>query len=310
MVQRHIEEGGLGNRRRELAVNAAVRGQNAVALAGFIAGLRIQRRNLHLGLIADGGFARHQQLIAAAVAGDIDVIEGFADKVQVAFQRQRADIAVAGRDMAAGQDLGLAQRAITAQRAAGLDRRGAAVALPVIDVGTRRRIEDQRAAVFGAEGLDLENVVFFLGIDVAGDDELTAARGDVCLQASEIAVQRRVPGGVDHLAFAAHLVAENVIAVGMVKVHIAAEQSAPQGDRRLGIDSASSARRAERRLGQPGAGIHVAAAADNQRAAVRTGTGLAQHHFVAAGGECPAVHDRQHAIAVIADVDAAAAGKP
>lgn len=153
VVQRHIEEGGLGNRRRELAVNAAVRGQNAVALAGFIAGLRIQRRNLHLGLIADGGFARHQQLIAAAVADDIDVIEGFADKVQVAFQRQRADIAVAGRDMAAGQDLGLAQRAVAAQRAAGLDRRGAAVALPVIDVGTRRRIEDQRAAVFGAEGL-------------------------------------------------------------------------------------------------------------------------------------------------------------
>ena len=67
--------------------------------------------------------------------------------------------------MAAGQDLGLAQRAIAAQRAAGLDRRGAAVALPVIDVGTRRRIEDQRAAVFGAEVLDLENVVFFLGID-------------------------------------------------------------------------------------------------------------------------------------------------
>ena len=68
-----------------MAVNAAVRGQNAVALAGFIAGLWIQRRDLHLGPIADGGFARHQQLVAAAVAGDIDVIEGFADKIQVAF---------------------------------------------------------------------------------------------------------------------------------------------------------------------------------------------------------------------------------
>ena len=310
MIQRYIEEGRLGDRRRELAVNAAVRGQNAIALAGFIAGLRIQRRNLHLGPIADGGFARHQQLVAAAVAGDIDVVEGFADKVQVAFQRQRADIAVAGRDMAAGLDLGLAQRAVAAQCAAGLDRRGAAVALPVIDVGTRRRVEDQRAAVLCAEGLDLEDVVFFLGIDVAGDDELAAARGDVRLQLREIAVQRRVPGAVDHLAFAAHLVAENVIAVGMVKVHIAAEQSAPQGDRRLGIDGACGARRAERRLSQPGAGVHVAAAADNQRAAVRAGAGLAQHHFVAAGGECPAVHDRQHAVAVIADVDAAAAGKP
>ncbi len=309
MVQRHIEESRLGDRRRELAINAAVRGQNAVALAGFIAGLRIQRSNLHLGPIADGGFARHQQLVTAAVAGDIDVVEGFADKVQVAFQRQRADIAVAGRDMAAGLDLGLAQRAVAAQRAAGLDRGGAAVALPVIDVGARRRVEDQRAAVLGAESLDLEDIVFFLGIDVAGDDELAAARGDVGLQLSEIAVQRGVPGGVDHLAFAAHLVAENVIAVGMVKVHIAAEQSAPQGDRRLGIDGSSSARRAERRLGQSGAGIHVAAAADNQRAAVRAGAGLAQHHFVGAGGECPAVHDRQHAVAVIADVDAAAAGK-
>ncbi len=210
--------------------------------------------------------------------------------------------------MAAGLDLGLAQRAVAAQRAAGLDRRGAAVALPVIDVGTRRRVEDQRAAVLGAEGLDLEDIVFFLGIDVAGDDELTAARGDVGLQLSEIAVQRRLPGGVDHLTFAAHLVAEDVIAVGMVKVHIAAEQPAPQGDRRLGIDSACGTRRAERRLGQPGAGVHVAAAANNQRAAVRAGAGLTQHHFVAAGGECPAVHDRQHAIAVIADVDAAAAG--
>lgn len=182
VIQRYIEEGRLGDRRRELAVNAAVRGQNAIALAGFIAGLRIQRRNLHLGPIADGGFARHQQLVAAAVAGDIDVVEGFADKVQVAFQRQRADIAVAGRDMAAGLDLGLAQRAVAAQCAAGLDRRGAAVALPVIDVGTRRRVEDQRAAVLCAEGLDLEDVVFFLGIDVAGDDELAAARGDVGLQ--------------------------------------------------------------------------------------------------------------------------------
>ncbi len=119
VVQRHIEEGRLGDRRRELAVNAAVRGQNAVALAGFIAGLRIQRRDLHLGLIANGGFARHQQLVAAAVTGDIDVIEGFADKIQVAFQRQRADITIAGRDMAAGLDLGLAQRAVATQRAAG-----------------------------------------------------------------------------------------------------------------------------------------------------------------------------------------------
>ena len=87
----------------------------------FVAGLRIQRGDLYLSLIADGGFTRYQQLVAATISGNINIIEGFADKVQIAFQRQRTDIAVTGRDMAAGQDLGLAQRAVPSQRAAGFD---------------------------------------------------------------------------------------------------------------------------------------------------------------------------------------------
>ncbi len=41
---------------------------------------------------------------------------------------------------------------------------------------------------FGAEGLISKIIVFFLGIDIAGDDELTATRGNVGLQPSEIAV--------------------------------------------------------------------------------------------------------------------------
>ena len=60
LLKRHVEEGGFGDRAGELTVNSPVGGQNAVALARFIAGLRIQRGDLYLSLIADGGFARYQ----------------------------------------------------------------------------------------------------------------------------------------------------------------------------------------------------------------------------------------------------------
>ncbi|MNT00175.1 hypothetical protein D3C71_1436140 [compost metagenome] len=71
----------------------------------------------------------------------------------------------------------------------------------------------------------------------------------------------------------------------MIKVNVAAEQPATQIDHRLGIDSTRTTRRPERRFGQAGAGIHVASAADNQRAAVRAGPGIPQPQFVAAGRE-------------------------
>ena len=60
LLKRHVQEGGFGNRSGELTVNSPVGGQNAVALARFIAGLRIQRGDLYLSLIADGGFTRYQ----------------------------------------------------------------------------------------------------------------------------------------------------------------------------------------------------------------------------------------------------------
>ena len=60
LLKRHVEECGFGDRSGKLTVDSPVGGQNAVALARFIAGLRIQRGDLYLSLIADGGFARYQ----------------------------------------------------------------------------------------------------------------------------------------------------------------------------------------------------------------------------------------------------------
>ena len=84
--------------------------------------------------------------------------------------------------MAAGEDLCLAQRAVTAQRAAGFDRCGAAVTLSVTDLRSRRRVEDQRAAVLGAKRLHIKNIVFGLGVDIAGNNDFSTARGHVRLE--------------------------------------------------------------------------------------------------------------------------------
>ena len=83
--------------------------------------MRIQSGDLYLSPIADGRFACDQQLVAAAITGDIDIIERVTHKIQITFQRQRADITIPWRDMPAGKDLGLAQRAVPSQRSAGLD---------------------------------------------------------------------------------------------------------------------------------------------------------------------------------------------
>ena len=87
-----------------------------------------------------------------------------------------------------------------------------------------------------------------MGINIAGNNDFTAPRGDVRLECGKIAVQRRLPGGVDHITFTAHRVAEDVISVGMVEVDIAAEQSATQAYCRLRIEGTCAARRAKRWL--------------------------------------------------------------
>ena len=58
----------------------------------------------------------------------------------------------------------------------------------------------------------------------------------------------------------------------------------PQGDRRLGIDSACSARRAERRLGQP-VPVSMLPRLPIISAPRLEPEPVAQHYFVAAGGE-------------------------
>jgi hypothetical protein len=82
--------------------------------------LRIECGDLHGSLIADGGFTFHVQQIAAPIAGNIDVIERRTDKVQVAFQRQGADIAVTRGNMAPGEDFCLPEGAVAAKGTAAL----------------------------------------------------------------------------------------------------------------------------------------------------------------------------------------------